>query len=64
MYAYDCNAVLATKLNNMSEKEMIWAFTELTEDLKRRGIKPSFGFMDNEASKALKIKMTSMNIKY
>ena len=51
-------------MNNRSDKEIIWAFTELTEDLKRRGIKPIFCFMDNGASKALKIKIIYMNIKY
>ena len=41
---------------------MIQAFTDLIEDLKRRGINPGFRFMDNEASTALKMTMTSMNI--
>ena len=43
---------------------MVQAFTELTEDLKIRGIKPGFHLMDNEASAPLEITMTSMNIKY
>ena len=51
-------------MNNSSDKEIIRAFTEFTEYFKSCGIKPGFHFMDNEASTALKIKMTSMNIKY
>ena len=56
--------MLTTATKNRSDKEMIRAFTDLTEDLKRRGIYPGFHFMDNEAYTALKTKMTSMNIKY
>ena len=43
---------------------MIKAFTELTEDLKIYRINPCLHFIDNEASIALRMKMTSMNIKY
>ena len=34
MYVYDCNTILMTEMKNRSDKEIIWAFTELTEDLK------------------------------
>ena len=40
---------------------MVQAFTELTEDLKIRGIKPGFHLMDNEASAPLEITMTSIS---
>ena len=43
---------------------MIRAFTELTEDLKTRGINQVFHFADNEASTALKMTMKTMDIKY
>ena len=43
---------------------MIQAFTELTEDLKIRGIKPGFHFMDKESPKGLKMTVPTMNIKY
>ena len=43
---------------------MIWAFTELTEDLKICGIKPGFHFMDNEALTAIKMTMTAMDTEY
>ena len=43
---------------------MIRDFVSLTEDLKSRGINPGFHFMDNKASTALKLTMTTMNIKY
>ena len=47
MYLYDCNAILTTAMNNISDKEIIRAFTALTEDFKRRGIDPGFHFMYN-----------------
>ena len=40
MYVYDFNAILETTTKNKSDKEMIRAFTELTEDLKSCGINP------------------------
>ena len=43
---------------------MIWAFTELTKYLKIRGINLGLHFMDNEVSTDLKMKMTTMDIKY
>ena len=64
MYVYDCNAILTTAMNNRGDKGMIRAFTSLTEDLKIWGINPGFHFMDNEAYTALKLTMTSMNIRY
>ena len=64
MYVYDCNFILTTAMKNRSDKEIIRAFSSLTEDLKSRGIHAGFHFMDNEASTALKLTMTTMNIKY
>ena len=64
MYMYDCNIILNTAMNIRSDKEIKLSFTSFTEDLKIRGINPGFHFMDNEASTALKMTMTSMNIKY
>ena len=64
MYMYDCNAILTTVMKNISDKEMIRAFTSLTEYLKICGINPGFHFMDNEASTTLKMKINSMKIKY
>ena len=64
MYVYDCNATLATAMNNRSDKEMIRAFTYLTGDLQIQGIHPVLHFMDNEASTALNLTMPTINIKY
>ena len=61
---YDCNAILTRAMKNRSDKEILRASIDLTEDLKRRGINLGFHFMDNEAYTALKMTMTSMNIKY
>ena len=43
---------------------MIRAFAELIKDLTSRGISPGVHFMENEASTALKMEMTTMDIKY
>ena len=43
---------------------MILAFTELTIDLKIRGINPGFNFVGNEASTAMKIEMKTIDINY
>ena len=64
MYVYDCNAILATEMKSTINREMIRAFTELTKDLKIRGINTGFHFMDNEVPAALKMTMTTMNNKY
>ena len=63
MYVYDCNVILATAMKNISNKERIRDFTELTKDLKIRGINPGLHFMDNESSKKLKTAMIKMSIK-
>ena len=64
MYVYDFNSILTIAMNNRSDKEMIWAFTELTEDFKIPITNAVFHFMDKEASTALNMTMTTMNIKY
>ena len=64
MYVYDCNSILPRAMKKRCDKEMIRGFTSLTEDLKIRGIHPGFHFMDNEASYALNLTMTTMNINY
>ena len=51
-------------MKNRSDKEMIRDFISLTEDLKSQVIHPGFHFVDNKASTALKLTMTTMNIKY
>ena len=63
MYVYDCNSILTTATKNKINKEMIRAFTPLTEYLRIRGIHPGFHFMENESSTALNMTMTTMNIK-
>ena len=64
MYVYDCNSILTTAMNNRNDKEMIRSFTGLTEDFKRRGIKPGFHFMDIDSSTGLNMTMTSIIINY
>ena len=51
-------------MKKINDKDMIRALKYLTEDLKIREIHPGFHFMDNEPSTALKLTMTTMNIKY
>ena len=54
MYVYDFNNIVTTAIQNRSDKEMIWDFTELAKYLKTHGINPGFHFMYNEASTSLK----------
>ena len=64
MYVYDFNVILTTTMKNRSNKEIIWVFTELTKDLKSRGINPGFNFKDNESLASLELSMTTMDIEY
>ena len=64
MYVYGCNTILTTSMKNRSDKEMIWAFSELTKNLKSHGIKAGFHIMDNGESTALNMTINSMKIKY
>ena len=64
MYVYDYNVILKTAKKNRSAKEIMHDFTELTTDLKICQINPGFNFVGNEASKALKMVMTTMDINY
>ena len=64
MYVYNCNSILNIAIKNISDNDMIRAFTSLTEDFKGQRIHPVFHFMDNESSTALNLTMTTMNIKY
>ena len=45
---------MTTPMKNRSDKDMIRAFTELTTELKSRGINPGFHMMDNMASALVK----------
>ena len=64
MYLYYFNSILTTAMKNRSYKEMIQAFTELTEYFKSRRINPIFYLMNNEESKDLNMTITTMNIKH
>ena len=64
MYVYDCNEILKTAMKKRGEKETIRYFTELTTYLKIRRINPVLHFMDNKASSALKMAMTTVDINY
>ena len=63
VYVYDYDSILTTARKNRSDKEVIRYFKSLTEDLKSQGIHPGFHFMDNEASTALNLTITTMHIK-
>ena len=51
-------------MKNISDNNMIRAFTSSTEDLKIRGINSGFHFMYNEVSTALKLTIMTIYIKY
>ena len=62
MYVYDYNVILSTATKIINVREMIWAFTKLKKDLKRRRIIPGLHFMYNKESTALKMEMITMDI--
>ena len=64
MYVYDYNSIMKAPMKNRSDKEIICAFTELTKDLKTRGLNPIFHVMDNEASTEIKKIINTIYIKY
>ena len=64
MSVCDCNSILTIEMKNRSDKGIIIAFTFLTEDFKSWGIHPGFHFMYNKAYTALKLIMTTKNLKY
>ena len=64
MYVYFCNGILTTEMKKIGDKEMIRYSIEFITDLKIREINPGLHFMYNEASTALIMTMTTMDINY
>ena len=64
MYVYDCNDILTTSIKSKSDNKMIQDLKKCTTEFKIRGINLVCHFMENEASTALKLEMTTMEIKY
>ena len=64
IYVCYCNSIMITLMKNRSDKEMICAFTSLTKYLKSHGIIPGLQFMDNKASIAFNMEMTTIDVSY
>ena len=49
-YSYDANGILWETMKSKNDSEMSRVFKTVYEKLEKRGIKPKFHIMDNEAS--------------
>ena len=49
-YSYDANGILWEPMKSKNNSEMSRVFKTVYENLEKRGIKPKFHIMDNEAS--------------
>ena len=51
-------------MKNRSDAEFLRVYNEIMEDLKLKGLKPTYHRLDNEASKAYKAAITQHDITY
>ena len=54
-YSCDANGILWEPMKNKKDSEMLRVFKIVYEKLEKRGIKPKFHIMDNEASSTVMI---------
>ena len=54
-YSYDSNGILWEPMKSKNDSEMSRVFKTVYEKMEKRGIKPKFHIMDNEASSTVTI---------
>jgi hypothetical protein len=64
LYDFDTNNILAEPMKSRSDAEAIRAYTVLYNKLTEEGLKTLFQTMDNEASSALKMFLTSREMTF
>ncbi|KAL7550666.1 LOW QUALITY PROTEIN: hypothetical protein ACHAWF_013885 [Thalassiosira exigua] len=64
LYTYDGNAILMEAMKSRADNEMKRVYEKSYEQLAKRGIKPQFNIMDNEASNMICEWMEKENIAY
>ena len=52
-YSYDANGILCEPMKSKNDSEMSRVFKTVYNKLEKRGIKPKFHIMDNEASRTV-----------
>eukprot|EP00804_Cyclotella_cryptica_P023668 CCRYP_017685-RA/>CCRYP_017685-RA protein AED:0.45 eAED:0.45 QI:0/-1/0/1/-1/1/1/0/136 len=63
-YAYDPNYVFAIPIPNLRDETVLHAFDEVFQELKTRGLKPTFNVTDNQAAQSIKTYLTKEQIKW
>ena len=53
-YNYDSNYIFATPIKDTTDTSILTAFTDIFEELKDKGHKPTFNITDNQAAKQIK----------
>eukprot|EP00804_Cyclotella_cryptica_P023697 CCRYP_019320-RA/>CCRYP_019320-RA protein AED:0.37 eAED:0.35 QI:0/0/0/1/1/1/6/0/1607 len=63
-YAYDPNYVFALPIHNLRDETILKAFDEVFQELKTRGLKPTFNVTDNQAAQSIKTYLTKEKTKW
>eukprot|EP00804_Cyclotella_cryptica_P020661 CCRYP_003457-RA/>CCRYP_003457-RA protein AED:0.44 eAED:0.32 QI:0/0/0/0.5/1/1/2/0/441 len=62
-YAYNPNYVFAIPIPNLRDETVLHAFDEVFQELKTRGLKPTFNVTDNQAAQSIKAYLTKEQTK-
>jgi hypothetical protein len=63
-YAYDPNYVFALPIHNLRDDTILKAFDNVFQELKMKGLKPTFNVTDNQAAQAIKTYLNKENTKW
>jgi hypothetical protein len=63
-YVFDCNYVKVLPMKSRSASEWVKAYDHIHQELTAKGFKPKLQTLDNEASAALKKKITTNDVEY
>eukprot|EP00804_Cyclotella_cryptica_P000273 CCRYP_010218-RA/>CCRYP_010218-RA protein AED:0.29 eAED:-0.05 QI:0/0/0/0.5/1/1/2/0/769 len=63
-YAYDPNYVFAIPIHNLRDETILKAFDEVFQELKTKGLKPTFNVTDNQAAQSIKTYLTNEKTKW
>jgi hypothetical protein len=62
LYDYDSNAILAEPIKSRKQEELLRAYKQLTQHLRKRGLTPTLQRLHNKCSEAMKTEMDAQNI--
>eukprot|EP00804_Cyclotella_cryptica_P020493 CCRYP_019412-RA/>CCRYP_019412-RA protein AED:0.05 eAED:-0.04 QI:0/0/0/1/0/0.5/2/0/1372 len=63
-YAYDPNYVFALPIHNLRDETILKTFDEVFQELKTRGLKPTFNVTDSQAAQSIKTYLTKEKTKW